>query len=73
MKPIRTKSTNGILKPAPEDEGKVADLPITRSRIEGIISSCWKMNWKERIKVLFSGRVWFDCSSKTHPPIRLRV
>ena len=71
MKPIETDSTTGYLLPAKGTEHVVAKLPITRTKNH--VSSCWQMNWKERISVLLHGCVWFDCQGKTHPPIRLRT
>ena len=71
MKPIATSITNDKLLPALGTEDHVAILPITRS--DNMISSCWKMTWRERFMAFFSGRIWFDCTGKTHPPIRLRV
>jgi hypothetical protein len=71
MKPIETALTNDRLLPAPGTEDHVAVLPITRSH--DMVSSCWRMTWRERLKAALTGRVWFDCMGRTHPPIRLRV
>ena len=71
MKPITTKITNDRLLPAPGTEHEVAVLPITRT--EDHVSSCWAMDWRERIQALWTGRVWFDCRGSTHPAIRLRT
>jgi len=71
MMPITTNITNDKLLPATGTEDHVAVLPITRS--DNMISSCWKMTWRERMRTLFTGRIWFDCMGKTHPAIRLRV
>jgi hypothetical protein len=71
MKPIQTESTNGTLAAAKGTEDYVIPLPITRT--EDMVSSCWKMSWRERITALITGRVWCDCLGWTHPPIRLRV
>ena len=71
MIPIKTPSTNGQLLPAKGTEDHVSVLPITRT--EDHVSSCWKMSWKERVLVLLTGRIWFDCAGVTHPAIRLRV
>ena len=27
---------------------------------DGIVTSCWKMTWTERVRVLFSGRVFLS-------------
>jgi len=71
MKPIVTEITNDTLWPAKGTEAHVAVLPITRS--SNMVSSCWKMTWRERFHAVLTGRVWFDCEGRTHPPIRLRV
>jgi len=71
MRPIETPLTNDRLLPASGTEDHVAVLPITRSA--QMVSSCWRMTWRERIEALWTGRVWFDCLGRTHPPIRLRV
>ena len=71
MKPIATKEMKDVLLPAEGTEDHVAPLPILRT--EGMVSSCWKMTWKERIKAVWVGKIWFDCSGLTHPPIRIRV
>ena len=71
MKPIKNKFTNAVLKPAPGTEDRVIDLPVTEA--EYTVESCWKMTWQERLKVLYTGQVWFSCWGNTHPPIRLTV
>lgn len=75
MKPIKTELTNDVLRPPAGAEDSVVPLPVTRYRNEhgDQVSSCWKMDWNERLRCLFTGRVWFDCWGSVHPPIRLRV
>ncbi|HUS89874.1 MAG TPA: hypothetical protein VMW91_11045 [Desulfosporosinus sp.] len=36
---------------------------------DGIVTSCWKLTWIERFKVLFSGRV-FLCVMAFHRPLQ---
>ena len=71
MKPIKTKTTNCILK----GHGVgVEDLPVTKiNYTDGIkaVESCWKMNFKERLAALLTGRIYFVCLGETHPPIYL--
>jgi hypothetical protein len=43
-------------------------LPALRiDSVEGEVISCWKMSFKERIKVLFFGRVWMSLMSFNKP------
>ncbi len=53
MVPIKFKQMNGI---AAEDQEEYVDLPMHRTDTEVI--SCWKLTWKERLAVLFTGKVW---------------
>jgi len=71
MRPIKTKEMKHVLLAAPGDEHRVQALPIKRSN--NGVSSCWKMSFKERVIALFTGKIWFECLGKTHPPIKLRV
>lgn len=70
MEAIKFKGSNGVLKGY---DKIIADLPVKYERW-GIVSK-WKMNIWERVKILFTGIIWFSVitSLKTHPPIRLSV
>lgn len=41
----------------------------------GTITCCWKLTWKERIKVLFTGKLWHDILTFNNPvqPQRLSI
>jgi len=26
--------------------------------VDGVVTSCWKLSWKERLHVLFHGNIW---------------
>ncbi len=69
MEPITFKEQNCILHGT--KGGDVKDLPCYRDS-EHVISG-WSMTFKERIKVLFTGRVWFWVVGNNHPPISLDV
>lgn len=69
MKAIKNEYTNAVLLPAPGTEHEVCELPVTDT--EYAVQSCWKMTWQERLKVLYTGQVWFSCQGNTHPPILL--
>jgi hypothetical protein len=65
MKPIEFKHQNVIIA---KDQPEYMPLPALRiDSIQGEVVSCWKMGFKERIKVLFSGRVWLSIMSFNKP------
>ena len=47
-------------------EPDVADLPAWQGDCTTV--SCWTMSWRERLAVLFSGRVWLSVMGR-HPPV----
>jgi hypothetical protein len=65
MKPIEFKHQNIIFA---KDQPEYQPLPALRiDSPSGEVISCWKMNFKERIKVLFTGRVWLSLMSFNKP------
>lgn len=40
-----------------KDQPDYLPLPAYKSR-EGIVLSCWRPTWWERLKILFIGRIW---------------
>lgn len=72
MKPIQTSTTNGILKGA----GDVMDLPVTNiTYADGVhaVESCWELSPEEIEEVTKTGKLYFLCLGKTHPPILPKV
>lgn len=70
MKPIETKDTNCIYA---KDQPEYLPLPVHRvGNPEGEIISCWELTWKERIILLFGGRVYISMWTFNKPlqPIR---
>lgn len=69
MSPIKFKEQNRILqKPLGMTKEECSPLPVFADGQQSI--SCWQATWWERIKFLFSGRVWVCVlSGKTQPPI----
>ena len=56
MKPIYVEGMNVAIA---ENQEEYLTLPAYRnSSKEGEVTSCWEMNWKERIKFLFTGRIY---------------
>lgn len=73
MKPIKTNTTNSILK-APKGSDNVDDLPITRLEFsDGThgVESCWELSKEELERVKETGKVYFLAVGDTHPPILL--
>lgn len=69
MKPIKFKQANkNLLKPDSMTEEECSSLWVYTDENQCI--SCWKMNWKQRIKALFFGKVWLSVmSGGTQPPV----
>ena len=58
MKPIKFPECNGILA---EGQEEYLDLPVYRDDTsDGTIVCCWKLTWKERFKLLFTGELWLS-------------
>ena len=65
MKPVEFKHQNIVFaKDQPEY------LPLPALRIDGPngeVVSCWKLTFKERFKIVFTGRVWLSLMSFNKP------
>lgn len=65
MKPIEFKHQNIVFaKEQPEYQ------PLPALKIDspsGEVISCWKLTFKERIKIVFTGRVWLSLMSFNKP------
>lgn len=68
MKPIKFRETNSIL----EASAPIKPLPVFRG--DGYIISCWKLDWIDRMRALFGGKVWLSVKSNiTTHPVHLRT
>lgn len=65
MKPVKFKHQNIVFaKYQPEYQ------PLPALRLDtptGEVISCWKLSIKERIKIVFTGRVWLSLRSFNKP------
>lgn len=68
LKPINFKLANRKLY-APQGEGRYCKmLPVFSDEVQCV--SCWKCSFLDRIKILFTGRVWASImSGSTQPPM----
>jgi hypothetical protein len=74
MKPSSFPESNGTLGGGPAarygTEDDVGDLPVHCG--SGQIISCWRLSWRERVRLLVSGRIWLHVlAERTHAPVLL--
>lgn len=73
MRPAEFKEQNCVYA-----EHQPEYLPFPMHRIPGVygeLIGCWSLNWKERLIVLFTGRVWQNIFTFNQPlqPQKLSV
>ena len=58
MQPIKFKEANTTLA---ENQPEYLPLPVyyNNTEPEGRMISCWQLTWRERVKLLFTGKLWF--------------
>jgi len=67
MRAIKFKHCNIVFA---EDQPEYTPLPALKiNSTEGHMITCWKLTWRERIKVLFSGLVWHSLMTFNKPPM----
>lgn len=49
----------------PEEQAFNSPDPVLR--IEGRLTCCWQLTWRERWKLLRTGRLWFQTLTFYHP------
>ena len=65
MKPVKFKHQNVIFA---KDQPEYHPLPALKLNTpEGEVISCWQMSFKERMKVLLTGKVWLSLMSFNKP------
>ena len=60
MKPIEFYGHNATFA---KDQPEYLPLPALVADLEGggqNVISCWKLTWRERVKLLFTGRLWIN-------------
>lgn len=73
MKPIKFKEVTKIYA---EDQPEYIPLPVhARKNINGEVISCHKLTFRERLKILFTGKIWCSVWTFNKPlqPIKLTV
>ena len=71
MKSIEFKEHNVVYA---KDQPEYQPLPALKDET-GAVVSCWKLSIKERLKLLFTGRLWLCCQTFNNPlqPLFLTV
>ena len=73
MIPIEFKEQTVIVA---KDQPEYLPLPAyIGDSPEGEVVSCWKLSWRERLKLLITGRIWVSlwCFYKPVTPLLLTV
>ncbi len=73
MKPVAFEEANKTLtKPAGMADSECGPLPTYTDGATCI--SCWGLTWRERLRVLFTGRVWLGVlSGQAQPPVWIKA
>lgn len=56
MQPVKFKGYNVIFA---EDQPEYQPLPAHKS-YSGAVTSCWALTWRERLRLLFTGRLYLS-------------
>lgn len=60
MKPIQFVGSNTVFaKDQPEYQPLPAHAGLTLGQ-NGIVTTCWGLTWRERLKILWSGKIWWQ-------------
>jgi len=68
MKPIEFPEKNVVFA---KDQPQYLPLPAYIGP-DGIVITCWQMTWRERLRALFTGRMWLTVLTFNNPLQPLR-
>jgi hypothetical protein len=63
MKPITFDYVNTVFA---ENQPEYLPLPAHKTE-NGLVVTCWELTVRERIKILFTGRLWWTTHTFNHP------
>lgn len=63
MNPIKFKESNVVFA---ENQSEYLPLPAFKD-VNGIVITCWKLSVKERLKILFGGKIWLSMMTFNKP------
>lgn len=65
MKPLEFKEQNCVYA---KDQPEYQPLPAFKTNDDmGTVVSCWGLSFKERVKLLFTGRIWVGLATFNKP------
>ena len=65
MKPIKFKGSNVVFG---KDQDEYQPLPAFKNESpQGEVITCWELTFNERIRVLFTGKIWMSIMSFNKP------
>lgn len=64
MTPIPFKEHNIIMA---KDQPEYMPLPMYKIPEKGFSVCCWKLSWKERLRILISGVIWHQILTFNQP------
>lgn len=65
MKPIEFKGHNKVYA---KDQPEYLPLPVFKNdSVEGECISCWKLSFKERVRILLTGKLWISMMTFNKP------
>lgn len=67
--PVDFEESNKLLtKPPGMTDEECGPLPVFNDGQQSI--SCWQLPWRDRLRVLFTGKIWLGvCMGITQPPV----
>jgi hypothetical protein len=76
VKPISFHEKEVIFNAPKGEEDEIDPLPVLPVKYEDgydCLVSCWKPNWKDRLKILFGKPVYLSVVGTAQPPVLLSV
>lgn len=64
MHPVTFSESNVVFA---KNQPEYLPLPVHLDFTTGIVTSCWKLSWKDLIRLIFTRRVWFQQYTFNHP------
>lgn len=57
MNPITFEQSNRIIRKPTPQYLHLPDIPVHVDQ-DGCFTSCWQLSWAERLRLLFTGKLW---------------
>ena len=63
MKPVEFAEQNCVYA---KDQPEYLPLPVHKTE-DGTVISCWALTWRERLRILLAGKMWWSVMTFNHP------